>query len=30
MELFLRGDRYHPRAEGYALVAEEVVRALGQ
>lgn len=28
-ELFLRGDRYHPRPEGYALVAGRVVALLG-
>lgn len=27
-ELFLRGDRYHPRRAGYAVVAEEVGRVL--
>ena len=32
IQLFLRGDRYHPNAEGYTLVARkvmEVVRAQG-
>lgn len=27
-ELFLRGDRYHPNAEGYHLVAREVLEAV--
>ncbi len=27
-ELFLRGDRYHPRPEGYAIVAERVLQLL--
>lgn len=27
-ELFLRGDRYHPRPVGYAIVAERVLRLL--
>ena len=28
LTLFLRGDRYHPRPEGYAIVAENVLRAV--
>ena len=26
--LFLRGDRYHPRAEGYTIVAEDLLRVV--